>query len=156
VHIWGSAIFSGSWHCDIHQSGLRPDLSNLNTTSSQVAAATDRRNLRIFTVGGFQREVLSLPGPVVAIAGQGSNLAVAVHLALPLPGNQNIGVAVFNLAGKNPSHPISVFQPIPLSPKSTLAWIGFTDEDNVSADAQLKGGALWQCYSTDISLTVSE
>jgi chromosome transmission fidelity protein 4 len=53
-----------------------------------VAAATDRRQLRIFSVNGFQREVISLPGPIVALAGQGPYLAAAVHLGMPLPGNQ--------------------------------------------------------------------
>jgi chromosome transmission fidelity protein 4 len=100
---------------------------------TKVAAATDRRNLRFFTIGGFQREVLSLPGPVVALAGQGSLLVVAVHLSLPLPGNQSIGVAVFNMSGKTSAHLIPAFQPIPLSPKSTLAWIGLTDENNVGS-----------------------
>ena len=49
----------------------------------------------------MQREVLSLPGPVVALAGQGPYLSVAVHLGMPLPGNQNIGVAVFNVGAGN-------------------------------------------------------
>ena len=54
-----------------------------------VAAATDRRQLRLMTVSGMQREVVSLPGPVVALAGWGDRLMVAVHAAgTPLPGNQ--------------------------------------------------------------------
>jgi chromosome transmission fidelity protein 4 len=84
----------------------------------------------------MQREVLSLPGPIVALAGHGSQLAVAVHLGMPLPGNQNIGVAVFNVGRDQKgalSHPLPNFQPIPLAPRSTLSWLGFTDENNVRA-----------------------
>jgi hypothetical protein len=53
---------------------------------------------------------------------------------MPLPGNQNIGVAVFNVGSlrKRTIHPMPTFQPIPLAPKSTLSWFGFTDENNVS------------------------
>jgi len=54
----------------------------------QVAAATDRRNLRLFTLGGLQRQVISLPGPMVALAGYGPYLLVSVHSGLPLPGDQ--------------------------------------------------------------------
>ena len=104
----------------------------------QVAVATDRRCLRLFSVGGMQREVLSLPGPVVSLAGQGPYLAVAVHLGMPLPGNQNIGVSVFNVGSlrKRTIHPMPTFQPIPLAPKSTLSWFGFTDENNVSINVK--------------------
>ena len=86
----------------------------------------------------MQREVLSLPGPVVSLAGQGPYLAVAVHLGMPLPGNQNIGVSVFNVGSlrKRTIHPMPTFQPIPLAPKSTLSWFGFTDENNVSINVK--------------------
>ena len=95
-----------------------------------MAAATDRRYLRIFTVGGMHREVLSLPGPVVALSGFGDKIMVSVHLAMPLPGNQSIGTAIFNI-GKN-KHVLPNFNPLPLAPSSYLAWQGFTDEGVVS------------------------
>ena len=38
--------------------------------------ATNRRHLRVFTVGGVQREVISLPGHVVAMAALGPRLAI--------------------------------------------------------------------------------
>jgi hypothetical protein len=46
---------------------------------------------------------------------------------------QFIGVAVFDVAGdKTSTQPLPTFQPIPLAPRSTLAWLGFTDENNVN------------------------
>jgi hypothetical protein len=54
----------------------------------KVAAATDRRNLRLFSVGGLQRHVIALPGPIVALAGNGPHIFVTVHSGLPLPGDQ--------------------------------------------------------------------
>jgi hypothetical protein len=44
-----------------------------------VAVATDTRNLRLFTVAGTQREVISLPGPVVCIVGHRNRLLVICH-----------------------------------------------------------------------------
>lgn len=47
-----------------------------------VAVATSARTLRIFMPGGSQREVVALPGPVVAMNGYGNNLAVAYHSSI--------------------------------------------------------------------------
>ena len=44
-----------------------------------VALASSRRHLRIFTVGGTQREIIALPGPVVAMNGLNNNLVLAYH-----------------------------------------------------------------------------
>lgn len=44
-----------------------------------VALGTSRRHLRIFTVGGTQREIIALPGPVVAMNGLNNNLVLAYH-----------------------------------------------------------------------------
>ena len=41
-----------------------------------VAAATNKRCLRLFTSSGTQREVLSLPGTVVAMSGGIEKLAI--------------------------------------------------------------------------------
>ena len=94
-----------------------------------VAAATDRRQLRLMTVSGMQREVLSLPGPIVALSGWGDRLIVAVHAAgTPLPGNQAISVAILNVLGDKRRHPCPNYLPLPLAPRSYLSWLGFSDE----------------------------
>ena len=95
-----------------------------------MAAATDRRNLRIFTVGGMQREVLALPGPTVAMSGFKDKLMISAHLGLALPGNQCIGTAVFHVGKLD--HQLPHFNSLPLAPSSYLAWQGFTDEGVVS------------------------
>lgn len=101
-----------------------------------MAAATDRRNLRIFSVGGMQREIISLPGPVVALSGFGSKIMITIHIGMPLPGNQSIGVCVLNI-GSNSSAEMASFAPLPLAPKSFLAWQGFTDEGTVSVSGHV-------------------
>lgn len=44
-----------------------------------VALATSRRYLRIFTIGGTQREIVALSGPVVAMNGLKNALVVTYH-----------------------------------------------------------------------------
>lgn len=42
---------------------------------------TEKRLVRIFTLGGVQKEMFSLPGPVVCMSGHGSQLMVVYHSA---------------------------------------------------------------------------
>ena len=74
----------------------------------------------------MQREVLTLPGPAVALSGFKDKLMASVHLAMPLPGNQSIGTAIFSIGQDEHDQPN--FFPLPLAPSSYLAWQGFTDE----------------------------
>jgi chromosome transmission fidelity protein 4 len=46
---------------------------------SFVAAATDAGIIRFFTTMGTQREVVALPGQVLALAAHDNKLAVAYH-----------------------------------------------------------------------------
>ena len=47
-----------------------------------VAAATDLRNIRLFTIGGVQKEVFSVPGPVTCMAGFSGQLLIVYHRAM--------------------------------------------------------------------------
>lgn len=44
-----------------------------------IAVATNKQTLRLFTVGGLQKEVISVPGRVVTIGGHGDRLVVVYH-----------------------------------------------------------------------------
>ncbi|XP_021932631.1 WD repeat and HMG-box DNA-binding protein 1 isoform X1 [Zootermopsis nevadensis] len=92
-----------------------------------LAVATDTRNLRLFTVAGTQREVVSLPGPVVCVAGHRNRLLTVFHNGMGLPGDQSLGFAVFSL-GSGQLQVLTAFQPLSMTPKSTLKWAGFSDE----------------------------
>lgn len=59
-----------------------------------AAAATSALFLRLFSIGGVQKEIFSLPGPVVSMAGHGEQLFIVYHrgrfffqsfIILPLP-----------------------------------------------------------------------
>ena len=96
--------------------------------------------MRIFSSGGMQLEILSLPGPVVSMAGYKKEIAITVHLGLGLPGNQSIGITILTLGEKN--HKLPSYTHLPLAPKSILSWIGFTDQGTVRHKVTVGSGVL--------------
>eukprot|EP00095_Tigriopus_kingsejongensis_P011218 maker-scaffold1959_size23944-snap-gene-0.6 protein:Tk11218 transcript:maker-scaffold1959_size23944-snap-gene-0.6-mRNA-1 annotation:"wd repeat and hmg-box dna-binding protein 1" len=93
-----------------------------------LAAATDRRLLRIFSSGGNQWEILALPGPILALAGHENWLMVTCHTGMALPGSPSVSFAVFDLRKSGRRHPAGSFTPLPFAPNTELVWIGFSDE----------------------------
>nr|CAD7398248.1 unnamed protein product [Timema poppensis] len=89
-----------------------------------LAAATDTRMLRIWTLCGSQREVVALPGPVLCLAGHKHKLIVVCHVGIGAAGDQNVSYCVMNLIQGQ----MSPWQPLPLTPGSNVQWIGFSDE----------------------------
>ncbi|CAG2057194.1 unnamed protein product, partial [Timema podura] len=89
-----------------------------------LAVATDTRTLRIWTLCGSQREVVALPGPVLCLAGHKHKLIVVCHVGIGVAGDQNVSYCVMNLIRGQ----MSPWQPLPLTPGSTVQWIGFSDE----------------------------
>ena len=58
------------------------DALALAVGDSWVAVATSRRLLRLFTTSGLQKSPISLPGPVVCLAGHLSKLLIAYHTSM--------------------------------------------------------------------------
>jgi chromosome transmission fidelity protein 4 len=61
---------------------LGEDTLALAVGDSWVAVATSRRLLRLFSNSGLQRAIISLPGPIICLAGHGSKLFIAYHTSL--------------------------------------------------------------------------
>ncbi|XP_037359278.1 WD repeat and HMG-box DNA-binding protein 1 [Talpa occidentalis] len=91
-----------------------------------AAAATGVLLLRLFTIGGVQKEVFSLPGPVVSMAGHGEQLFIVYHRGTGFDGEQCLGVQLLELGKKKKQ--ILHGDPLPLSRKSYLVWVGFSAE----------------------------
>ncbi|XP_061594098.1 WD repeat and HMG-box DNA-binding protein 1 [Cololabis saira] len=91
-----------------------------------AAVATSALMLRLFSVGGVQREMFSLPGPVVCLAGHGEQLLVVYHRATGFDGEQALGVQLLQLSRRR--RQVISGEPLPLSHRSYLAWLGFTAE----------------------------
>uniref|UniRef100_A0A3B4V0D9 WD repeat and HMG-box DNA-binding protein 1 n=1 Tax=Seriola dumerili TaxID=41447 RepID=A0A3B4V0D9_SERDU len=91
-----------------------------------AAVATSTLMLRLFSIGGLQREIISLPGPVVCMAGHGEQLLIVYHRATGFDGEQALGVQLLQFGRRK--RQIINGEPLPLSHKSYLSWLGFTAE----------------------------
>ncbi|KAJ3594117.1 hypothetical protein NHX12_006449 [Muraenolepis orangiensis] len=91
-----------------------------------AAAATSARTLRLFSIGGVQKELFSLPGHVVSMAAHGEQLLIVYHRATGFDGEQALGVQLLQLGRRK--RQVIHGEPLPLSFKSHLSWLGFTAE----------------------------
>ncbi|KAJ6644470.1 WD repeat and HMG-box DNA-binding protein 1 [Pseudolycoriella hygida] len=96
----------------------------IGASEKLVAIATDVNNLRVFSVMGTQRELICLPGPVVAVAGHGDSIMAAFHAGSPINGYQNISIMLMQAIGL--SVRCREFR-IGLTPCTKLTWLGFSD-----------------------------
>ncbi|XP_037806076.1 WD repeat and HMG-box DNA-binding protein 1 [Lucilia sericata] len=93
-------------------------------TSKMVAAVSNLQFLRIFTVMGTQREIISVPGPVICMAGYEDRILVCYHSAPSSVKQQNIQGMLLQTSGlKIKCQNIT----IPLTPERQLVWLGFSD-----------------------------
>uniref|UniRef100_H2MZK2 WD repeat and HMG-box DNA-binding protein 1 n=1 Tax=Oryzias latipes TaxID=8090 RepID=H2MZK2_ORYLA len=102
------------------------DVKALCLGQGWAAVATSALMVRLFSIGGVQREVFSLPGPVVCMAGHGEQLLVVYHRATGFDGDQALGVQLLQLSRRR--RRVLSGEPLPLSHKSYLSWLGFTGE----------------------------
>ncbi|XP_064221955.1 WD repeat and HMG-box DNA-binding protein 1 isoform X3 [Aotus nancymaae] len=114
---------SKEWMIDMPQN---EDIEAICVGQGWTAAATSALLLRLFTIGGVQKEVFSLAGPVVSMAGHGEQLFVVYHRGTGFDGDQCLGVQLLELGKKKKQ--ILHGDPLPLSRKSYLTWIGFSAE----------------------------
>ncbi|NXW43296.1 WDHD1 protein, partial [Nyctiprogne leucopyga] len=91
-----------------------------------AACATSALLVRVFTVGGVQKEIFSLPGPAVSMAGHGEQLMIMYHRGTGFDGDQCLGVQLVELGKKKKQ--ILHGDPLSLTKKSYLVWVGFSAE----------------------------
>ena len=70
------SVSLGAWHITITSIG---PFQAITIGEGWLAACTDKRIVRLYTVGGVQKEIFNLPGPVVCMAANGSQLMVVYH-----------------------------------------------------------------------------
>ncbi|KFO89811.1 WD repeat and HMG-box DNA-binding protein 1 [Buceros rhinoceros silvestris] len=91
-----------------------------------AACATSALLVRVFTVGGVQKEIFSLPGPVVSMAGHREQLMVIYHRGTGFDGDQCLAVQLMELGKKKKQ--VLHGDPLSLTRKSYLTWVGFSAE----------------------------
>ncbi|XP_036774333.2 WD repeat and HMG-box DNA-binding protein 1 isoform X2 [Manis pentadactyla] len=114
---------SKEWMVDMPEN---EDIEALCLGQGWAAAATGALLLRLFTIGGVQKEIFSLPGPVVSMAGHGEQLLIVYHRGTGFDGDQCLGVQLLEVGKKKKQ--ILHGDPLPLTRKSYLVWVGFSAE----------------------------
>ncbi|XP_010630836.1 WD repeat and HMG-box DNA-binding protein 1 isoform X1 [Fukomys damarensis] len=114
---------SKEWMADMPQS---EDVEAVCLGQGWAAAATSALLLRLFSIGGVQKEIFSLPGPVVSLAGHREQLFIVYHRGTGFYGDQCLGVQLLELGKKK--RQILCGDPLPLTRRSYLTWIGFSAE----------------------------
>lgn len=92
-----------------------------------VAVATDAGFLRLFTLMGTQREVITVPGPVVALVASEDKLVVTYHTSKTSNKLSMMLLTHFGLSMTNRT------VDLPLTANSKLTWLGFSDMGSVVA-----------------------
>ena len=116
------------WKCQLPENEF---IEGMALGSGFISLVTDKGFIRIFTVGGIQTYLFSIPGPAVALAAQEQSLLITYHAGVGVRKSQNLSMYLLKVDHKTtnlPKQTMSNSVPIALSPSSTLAWIGFTDE----------------------------
>ncbi|KAK2582311.1 hypothetical protein KPH14_004650 [Odynerus spinipes] len=116
---WGSG--NKEWSIDLPEG---EDGQCVAAGDNFIAVATSRRYLRIFMIGGTQREVIALPGPVVSMNAMRNHLVVAYHDGLGTSGDQHMSLLCIQVLGARLRNQTLS---IPLSPSSDLMWLGISD-----------------------------
>ncbi|XP_068235136.1 WD repeat and HMG-box DNA-binding protein 1 [Palaemon carinicauda] len=114
---------SKEWHVDMP---AEEEIVAICIGTGWLAAATDKRNLRVFSTSGIQRDIINIPGEVVCLAAAEDQLMFIYHTGMGASGDQSMAAAVLHMNGGKHLAPMSCH--IPLSPRSFLAWAGFSDE----------------------------
>lgn len=99
------------------------EVVSIAASDTLVAVGTDTRLLRIYGVMGTQREVVSIPGPIVSLSGHKDKLFVIYHSHAANEEQFMTGILIqtngFSLRSKEIT--------IPLTSQSKLSWCGFSD-----------------------------
>ncbi|XP_067633364.1 WD repeat and HMG-box DNA-binding protein 1 isoform X2 [Eurosta solidaginis] len=96
----------------------------LVATNKLVGVVTSMYFLRLYTVMGTQREIITIPGPVVTLAGHEDRLMVVYHSAPPGTQQQHLCAILIQTAGMQLR---TQHVPLPLTPERRLVWLGFSD-----------------------------
>ncbi|XP_053622607.1 WD repeat and HMG-box DNA-binding protein 1 [Plodia interpunctella] len=93
----------------------------LSAAAAVVACATDARLLRLFTVLGTQRQVISLCGPAVCLASYNTSVMVVYHRTDPGVIDQHLSMDIITVNGRQAR---SKTVAVALSAGARLRWLG--------------------------------
>lgn len=96
----------------------------LTASDKLVAVGTDTRFVRIFSYMGNQREILCVPGPIVALSSHQNRLMVVYHSGVSEE-EQVLACLLVDAFGLTLR---SRTVPLPITPRAKLTWVGYSDK----------------------------
>lgn len=116
--------------------------------SSLCIVFTSLNYMRFFTLGGIQTMIISMPGPVVTMAGYKNQIAIIYHAAAPVLGCQALCGEFWFINEMNPNSEAEYFKEdfkVSVTPEHNLVWMGFSDNgDLYSVDSADVVRAFWR------------
>ena len=114
-----------SWAADAGWDLQLPEgvsFSGIAVGRSWIAATTSHNELHVFSLGGMQTFVMTLPGQAVSIAAYEENLAIVWHDGASASGaDQRLSYMVVDVSSQEKLHD----GPLPMSIGATLTWLDF-------------------------------
>ncbi|KAF2355394.1 Minichromosome loss protein Mcl1 middle region [Trinorchestia longiramus] len=126
-----SAVGSQDWNVELPDG---EDCIAVTCSNKIVCIASDKRIVRVHSIGGMSLDVLCVPGALVCMASHEHHLMLLYHAATAgSDGDQQMQMMVLNT--ERPSsrdqivtHKASLGISVALCPRSFVSWAGFSDE----------------------------
>ena len=116
IEAWGS---KNEWTLSLPEG---ENVISVAVSNFCCAVATDANYLRMYTPSGVQTGIQSIPGPIVTILGSEELVVVVYHESGVFHGNQSLAYVIIDAeSGRRLCK-----DNLPISPLSTLQWLGFS------------------------------
>ncbi|CAF1604661.1 unnamed protein product [Rotaria magnacalcarata] len=119
-------ILYQSWDSNMRQWTINTEnndkIENITLSEDFISIGTSQRLIRLFSLSGIQQRIIRLQGPIVSMSSYQNQLWIIHHSTQGLPKEQAISYVYLDI--ENDSY---LTGPIPLTSKTKLIWIGFSD-----------------------------
>uniref|UniRef100_A0A0A9X0K5 WD repeat and HMG-box DNA-binding protein 1 n=2 Tax=Lygus hesperus TaxID=30085 RepID=A0A0A9X0K5_LYGHE len=119
---------SKEWDCSMPDN---EEVIGIAAGEGWAAAICDSLIVRLFTLDGTQVDVTSIPGPFVSASGSGQYLTIVFHSGVGVDSQQCLYYSEIVVDPSSKLMSIVSTKPLPMTPKSLLRWVGYSDENSL-------------------------
>ncbi|CAF1250109.1 unnamed protein product [Rotaria sordida] len=115
-----------SWDSNMRQWTLNTEnnenIESVNLCEDFIIIGTSQRLIRLISLSGIQQRIIRLQGPIISITSYQNQLWIIHHSTQGLPKEQAMSYVYIDI-----DNDYYLTGPLPLTPKTKLIWIGFSD-----------------------------
>lgn len=119
-------ILYQSWDSNMREWTINTEYNEkiemISLATDSIAIGTSNRLIRLMTLSGIQQRIIRLQGPIVSMSAYQNQFWIIYHSTQGLPKEQAMSYLLFD---NEDDH--CQTGPLPLTPKTKLIWIGFSD-----------------------------